>query len=245
MTIQKSNTLDPVSPWTRWFFAGESGSGKTTAISTFPGELLIIEPGNESSSTTLRENGIEAEVWQVFTMDDMEKAIADLMTRYDDMLAGNEDAFPWQTVVIESLTHYADLVIEALTNGYREDMNQYKWGQLSFHIIGIHNRLVNLGAHLAYTSQVEFSEKDKKLVPMLQGRARVIIPAACDAVGLCDVTARNIKGKGNVVEYKTYFRTHRSFSARTRYNWVPQEIVNFDFTELYDSVFNDNNNEED
>lgn len=239
MVLRKLHTSDERSlPWTRFFFAGNSGSGKTTIVGTFP-NVLIIEPGMEASSTTLAETGVEAEVWRIDSKEDLDEAFNELLSMHDKFLkTGDEKYFPWESVALESITHYSDLLVDWLTKGYKEDMNQRKWGDLSQMLIAYHNKLASLQAHVVYTSLIEVKEDPVRVVPMIQGRrARDIIPSACNAVGLCEYSTKLVQGK-HTDEYRVHFKPYRNFSARTRYKWLPATIQNFNFTELYGSAFN-------
>lgn len=243
MALRKLHTSDERSlPWTRFFFAGNSGSGKTTIVGTFP-NVLIIEPGMEASSTTLAETGVEAEVWRIDSKEDLDQAFDELLLAHDKFLkTGDDKHFPWESVALESITHYSDLLVAWLTKGYREDMNQRKWGDLSQLLINYHNKLASLQAHVIYTSLVDVKGGKEgepvRVVPMIQGgRARDIIPSACNAVGFCEYSTRLVQGK-RIDDYRVHFKPYRNFPARTRYKWLPATMVNFNFTELYSSAFN-------
>jgi hypothetical protein len=215
--VKKRITGKEPNPWTRWFFVGQTGSGKTTAASTFPNPIFLV-PENENSDTTLDDRGVEATVWTIESMDDMSVAVADLVSMYHK--APNDF---WDSVMLESLTHYGDMIISGLTN----DSQTENWGQFGQHLSKIHGSLATLECHLVYTAQAQIDEHGKAST-MIQGRSSVILPSACDGIGYCEARIR-----GEKQEYWTYFKRYRGFPARSRRRWVPDEVQNFNFMDLY------------
>lgn len=220
MTIEIKNAAEIVSPWTAWFLLGMTGSRKTTAAATFPYPIFIV-PRNEQSIMTLRGRNIP--YVEVDTPDEMNETITMLETqaRTAAMLLaqGKNDeawaAFPWQTVVVESLSHYTDMIIEALTGtkgGWQQGkMDQQKWGHLSSHLRSIHTRLRALPCHLVYTALATVKENESTGVveggPLMSGAMAMKLPSACDAIGYCEVVA----GIGRV-----HFQRFKQFPARVR-----------------------------
>lgn len=198
-------------------------SRKTSAAATFPWPIFIV-PRNEQSIMTLR--GRDIPYIEVDTPDDMNDAItylemqSALCTRLVEQGKGEEAwaAFPYQTVVVESLSHYTDMIIEALTGtkgGWQQGkMDQQKWGHLSSHLRSIHTRLRALPAHMVYTALATVKENDATGVveggPLMSGAMAMKLPSACDAIGYCEVVA----GIGRV-----HFQRFKQFPARVR---VPQ-----------------------
>jgi hypothetical protein len=198
------------------------------AAGTFPNPLFIV-PSNENSATTLYEHNVPADVWTVENKHDMDDAIEDLVSMYES----NPAVFPFDTIAIESLTHYGDLIVNSLTRENAVDMDQRKWGQFSSHLRTIHTKLTRLEVHLVFTSQATPNDKTGEMEAMIQGRTRLTMPSACDAIGFCEASL--YKGE---MRYDIHFRRHRGFPARTRYRWVPGKVTNFNFVDLYESAFN-------
>jgi hypothetical protein len=178
-------------------------------------------PRNEQSIMTLR--GREIPYIEVGTPDEMNEAVSMLETQAAlsaRLLAqGKNDeawaAFPWQTVAVESLSHYTDMIIEALTGtsgGWQQGkMDQQKWGHLSSHLRSLHTRLRALPIHIVYTALDEVkADENTKVVTggaLMSGGMKTKLPSACDAIGYCEV----VNGIGRV-----HFQRFKQFHARVR-----------------------------
>jgi len=244
ITIQ--NTADQTYPWLRCLFYGETGSGKTRLASTFPAPLFLV-PRGENSYVTLRDlslpfisMGENADTGEAIPVrKHMAEVLTFLKERHDQMNAllkeGEEEAanakFPWQTIVVESLTHYSELVQSDISRNNMVRMDQQKWGDVANHFSDIHNTLSGMAVHVVYTSLVKEapSEGGKRpsAEPNMVGKASKIIPSACDILAYCEEITT---AKGST--YRVHFRKHEHYPARSRVAGVPRHIDNFHFREL-------------
>lgn len=225
LPIKNTNQIDM--PWTAWYFYGESGCGKTTAASTFP-EPLFLVPSNEKSYVTLMGRGID--YVEIFGQkgDGRYMGLEPVVSELEREYYANPTSFRYETIVVESLTHYGEQLQEELTDGNKRQMDQQRWGLFGAHLRNIHSRLRNMDVHIVYTCLVkEPDNADIVAVPMMQGRSAVVIPSACDVIGYCTHTA----GKPPV--YEIHFQKYRGrYPARTRFSRMPPKVVNFNFAEM-------------
>jgi len=231
MGLSFKNAKDLQTPWTRWFFYGETGCGKTRLASTFPRPCFIV-PKNEGSVVTLR--GMDVPYYEATDMSSQVREGVGGMNRILDEIEKSYHAdiakFPFDTIVIESLTHYSELVVEELSESGTKSMDQRKWGEAAAHFRNIHARLCNLDVHVVYTSLARVDKNDAGVViagPFIQGAASVKLPSSCEVVGYCEATKSQ---KGTV--YRTHFKKHGFFPARTRFDAMPDMVENFDFAEM-------------
>ena len=221
------NALNIEQPWLHWFIYGDSGSGKTTAAASFPRPLFLV-PANESSIVTL--TGMDVPYIEITGQHGpvskgrggMEAALSLVENEY----AKDPDNFPYDTIVVESLTHYMDLIQEELTENNAQQMDQRKWGLVATHLRNIQMRLRNLEVHAVFTALAKVSENDAGTViggPMLSGQSAIKLPSACDIIGYAEAPA-NKKGKHTI-----HFRRRGHFFARSRFRGMPASVENFDY----------------
>lgn len=227
LSFKNANTL--TSPWTHWFLYGPTGSGKTTAASTFPRPIFIV-PQNEGSIATLR--GRDFPYYEVVDMSSPLKAGRGGMVRVLDQLEAaynkDPDEFPFDTIVIESLSHYADLCIEELTDGNVKPMDQYRWGRLTGHLRNLQKRLRQLEVHAVFTALETTDVLDNQVVigkPMIQGQAAIKLPSACDVIGFMTASS------GEKAKHTMHLRPYKSYAARSRFP-LPSKIENFNFADV-------------
>lgn len=224
-----------LAPFVHFFLLGDTGTGKTVAASSFPYPIFLV-PKNEASIVTLRGmrrgDGSPIPYIEIETPTDMDNVLTWLegqcrqageFARAGDM-ASAWAVFPYQTIVTESLSHYCDLIIEALISGgsgkSAGKMDQQKWGQLGAHLRNLHSRIRNLPVHAVFTAlaQVKESESSNTVVggPLMSGAMAYKLPSACDAIGYCEVIA------GPKPIFRTHFTRYKLFPARVR---VPPGVV--------------------
>ena len=233
MGIVIQNAKDIDQPYTRWFLYGPTGSGKTTAASTFPTPFFIL-PKNENSILTIQGRDVDYTI--VETRNDMEKVIHHLHSKYNAMLKlfekGKDDEaqaeFPWQTVVIENLSHYCELLVEDISKGGAVQMNQQSWGLLSNHLRNLHSALCDMDVHTVYTSLDTIDDTGRGR-PLMTGKNAIIMPSSCDVIGHCEAITAN-KKKEPI--YRIHFRQDGKFPARSRFNTFPAQADGFNFTDF-------------
>jgi len=230
------SAADLESIWSHWFLYGATGSGKTEAAATFPRPVFIV-PQNEKSIVTLR--GLPFPYFEVVDMDktvfNPKTGVGSMQSVLDKLESGyrrNPDAFPFDTIVVESLTHYGDLIQEQLTRGGTKSMNQNDWGQFASHVRNVQARLRSLDVHAVFTAldRVESGEDGKVLIggPHLTGQLAAKLPSSCDVIGYCDL----IEGKGDSQIFRIHFRRYKHFPARSRFRGLPAKVDNFRFANI-------------
>jgi hypothetical protein len=230
MTFETLNTENLEFPWTRWFIYGDTGSGKTTAASTFPRPLFLV-PQSEMSITTLARKKFPY-IQIVDKSSPLKKGVGgmvDTLTQLEKMYESDMNNFPYDTIVCESMTHYMELVQDELTEGNRTPMDVNKYGKLAAHIRNIHARLSDMQVHVVYTALGKWDEKSDKGSPYLPGKTGDLLPSACEVYAYMTVKDQ---GKGNPPLHIMHTRTHAGWKARTRLNRLPAEIRDFNFKQI-------------
>ena len=148
MTLSARNAKNIVAPWTHWFLYGDSRSGKTRSCATFPRPVFLV-PYNEQSITTLR--GMDVAYYEVTGMKgdvtNGSGGLENILLELENEYYRDPNEFPYETVVLESISHYSDLVADELTRGGKVFMDQAKWGQFLSHFRNIQARLRNMEVH--------------------------------------------------------------------------------------------------
>lgn len=234
MKLSCGNAKDIQYAWSHFFLYGPSGSGKTTCAATFPRPVFIV-PYNEQSITTLR--GRDVPYYELVDMKSPLRGSRGGLTSILDELYNayieDPDKFPFETIVIESVSHYIDLVVDELSAGGTRQMDQRHWGAVLAHFRNTQSRLRNMQVHAVFTALSDL-QKDKEGNitgggPMVSGATAKKLPSACDVIGYCEYTsgAKNVSGR-----YTTYFRDRGMFPARARFQGWPAEMENFNFQQV-------------
>ena len=259
MTLEIQDTNDITVPYTAWFFYGKMGSGKTRAAATFPHPLFIV-PANENSQLSLkglglkyvicgkRKNGQVVPVRQHLNeiLTDLERMHAAMLVELSKAskaaseeeaelhYAAADAAFPYQTIVLESLSHLGDLLVEDVSAYGQKKMDQQGWGAISTFLRSVHSRLRNMQINIVYTALDKTQESESGGVvqggPNMIGSAADKFPSGCDCVVYME-TVRPIT-KGGPFVYRAHLRAHSFFQARTRFQSLPHEIDDFNFMRI-------------
>ena len=228
MSLLIQNAGEAELRYAHWFFYGKSRAGKTTAAGTFPRPLFLVPKQEGSHMTLLGRKDVDFVLLEGTKT--MTEILNDLDARHsraaalwrkgdEESLAKADEQFPWGTIVVESITHYCDLLQEELTNGDTTQMSQWKWGKISTHLRHVQTRLRNLPVHAIFTSlDEELFEKDNEgrsiLTggrPMFPGKMTFKLPSACD----CIVHFERKSANPNSI-YTAHFEPHGVWLAGCR-----------------------------
>ncbi len=227
LSVKNAEDLETV--WTHWFFYGDSGSGKTTIAHTFPNPLFLV-PHNEGSIVTLRGRNqpyIEIVDWDKTPLKNGVSSMTHALDAIEKLYSKNPDAFPYDTIVIESVTHLGDLIIDGLTNDGKSQMSQNLWGTFGSNLKSVQTRLKRMQVHAVFNALAKTdSSDDKKTLmggPYIQGQSADKLPAACDVYGYVELYGDT---------HRVHFKKYRHFSARTRFKRMPAVMENFDYEDV-------------
>lgn len=238
------NAAEYKTAWLRVFLYGPMRSGKTEQASRFPRPFLISPP-NENGFQTLRGRDVPyfvpGQIDPLMTKREMEG----LLQRFHyDMMALNvaaDGGAAWRakwgdTIIWDSVTHYADAVINELTverdkNGnpildpitgamQHDQSDKQTWGHLRTHLMNVRDILFRLPAHVIITTLDAVTTDDKGNVtwqgPRIPGAAGDLLPSSCEAVGYADC----VHGK-----YVVHFQKVGKAEAGTRISGMKQQTL--------------------
>jgi AAA domain len=231
------NTKTMDEPWTRWFLYGDTGTGKTTAASTFPRPLFLV-PVSEKSVTVLAGRNVPyllVRDWsspfdQAHGIGGMNQILQTIEMEFKR----DPNAFPYDTIVAEALTHLAELFKDELTQGSKISMDVQKYDKLTSYFRGVHARLSQLDTHVVYCALAQVDEKTEKGDAYLSKKIKEIIPSSCEVYGYLTATdkGKDKNGNPNPKEHKMYTTPHGQWKARTRFKRLPPVIKNFNFNDI-------------
>lgn len=138
----------------RVIVGGKASSGKTHFAATWPKPLFISDAA-EGGAATLETMDPEMwwnakvppEVWEIENMMEMPQ----LVTR----LLGMKGALPWQTVVVDSLSIYAQRVLRELKAGDSKLDNRQRYGELGDGLSATVSRMHSVPAHIVWLCHVD------------------------------------------------------------------------------------------
>jgi hypothetical protein len=225
---------------------GPTGSGKTTAAATFPFPLFLV-PAAEGSELSLADSdtpfvklGRAADGRSLPIREHLDSVLNMLEKKQNEARKlfgeGKENealaVFPWETIVLESMTHLCAMLQDDISQNGRIKMDMQKWGVMSDYLRTVHTRLRALDAHVVFTalSKVEGEDNVAEGAPDIPGKMARLLPSACDAIGFCETIDSG--GKNAPPVYRVHFRQHRVYPARTRFRGVPGTIENFTFEKV-------------
>lgn len=263
LEIQTSDAIhQPKTAWFLYGAMG-SGKTRAAASFPAPLFLIPANEGSELTLKQLtdkkvpfvrmgkRADGTVVKVRQHIDeiMGDLEKRHAQMwagLAEADKLRAAGDDAaadakerqaaalFPWETIVVESLTHLGDLLVDDVGDMGKKKMDQQGWGVISTFLRTLHSRLRNLDAHIVYTSLAKVQMDDDGGVvaggPNLIGSMAEKLPSACDTVVYMEELPA--QGKDGKPTYRAFFRRYKKWHARTRFGGLPDFVDNFNFGAL-------------
>jgi hypothetical protein len=195
---------------------------------------LFLVPNHENSQVSLA--GMDIPYMLVTGMDQpikdgrggLNTIIRELLKTYRK----DPDEFPYDTIVLESLSHYCDLVQEDLTQGGQLIMDQPKWGKLASHLRKVQVDLRSMEVHVVYTALDKTSDDDSGQTvggPLIPGQSGQKVPSACDIICYAEMRKR---GKDEW-QYRVHFRNYKHFPARVRSRYeVPSVMDDLTFKKL-------------
>lgn len=224
MAIEFKSAASLGVPWVRCMFVGPTGSGKTSLAATFPRPLFLL-PYNEGSVTTLRGRNVayaELGAGGAPVMRDVEgllRQLADTGRQDPEKLHAD-----WgQTLVLESLSHYQELVLAEIDK--RGATGFERWGKLREHFMRIRDLLWSLPMHVVLTALDDPRTDDAGTVvertPLLSGSAKKLLPSSVDLLGYCDAIGG---GAGRPPVFQVAFQPYKGFPGRSRLREVPPGV---------------------
>lgn len=181
-------------------------SGKTTSAASFPAPFFIGAP-NENGIQSLRGTDIPyfipGETDMLEVIGDMNALLNELHADMQRLNVAADGGAAWRakwgtTIIWDSLSHYADAVVNNLTTvkdprtgtHVRIDTNQQIWGKLRTHLTNARDVLFRLPCHIVLTALDDQTQDEKGNVtwhgPRIQGAAGELLPSSCELVGFCD-----------------------------------------------------------
>lgn len=163
------------------FIYGPTRHWKTTTAATWP-RPIFLSAGNEGGDTTLRHVPADVLVVQINAVKTMREAVV--------WIAKNHAQYGIQTVVVDSLTFYSDIVIHEILNDgkvTKPRMEIQDWGTLDSHLQKwLLPTLHELPLHVVWIALDE-TKKDsngnvRSIEPMLYGKSASKIPASTDLI---------------------------------------------------------------
>ena len=173
--VLNSKTM-PAKPLSTFIF-GPLRTSKTTSAATWP-KPVFLSAGNEGGDTSLR--GMDVDVIKINSVADMKEAVA-----YID--AYGQKKHGWRTVVVDSLTYYSDLFVQAASNNGEKPLQQRDWGLLDLHLQKwLLPKLMSMPYHTVWiANEVEIKNSDGNVVsysPSLYGQTKTKFPGATDLI---------------------------------------------------------------
>jgi hypothetical protein len=179
--IKLEDLPDQRAPQHTFCVYGATGTGKTTFAGSFPRPVFlseVTESGYESlrglSSDALFEGDVPPIVLGIEKMNDMNLA--------REALAPHIASGMVQTVVIDSLTFYADLYLNHLFGLAGPAANNLKiYGQLGLHLRDLRVKTHNLGCNVVSLCLAQDPNEDQPNgLPMIPGKEAGKFGAGCD-----------------------------------------------------------------
>lgn len=190
---------------------GALGSGKTRYAATFERPLFLSE-GVEGGWTTIKymaddefyEHGRKPKIWAIEQMSDM----AEAMVKVAPLVASGEV----KTIVVDSLTFYADMYLAGLVRANSNDMRAV-YGSLGMHLRDLrvqwHTRYPNVT--MVWLALAKEPEEDLPGCPLVPGKEGLKFAAGCDFVFY-------LRSWGDKLgsHFAIHTRPYNKYSARVR-----------------------------
>lgn len=240
-----ASRIKPVSEletFERVLIYGRSGTGKTSIAGTFPGPILVVNPGEHGTSTLAKIPDVEH--FPVESWEDLEGIYWYLR---------GEGAAKYKTVVIDTVTRLQDLAIAAEQKN-EERLNKMGWGNVSQRMKAWLINFRDLPMHVVFTAQdreteTEDLEEDGTLMPDVGPYAMPSVAktlcAAVEVIGCTFIREREVQAKnpqGQIVqttksEYCLRIGPHARYTTKIRADKavkIPKLIVDPTYQKIAD-----------
>ena len=223
-------------PRTTFLCYGTTGSGKTTFAASFPRPLFlsdVTESGYESlrglDESVLFEPDVKPRVWGVEKMNDMFIA----REQVGALVASGQV----QTVVIDSLTFYADLYLNSVVElqGASPD-NRKAYGALGSHLRDLRVKWHSFPCNVVWLCLVQEPDDDRPMGgPMIPGAQAGKFGAGCD-YQLFMRHDRFKQGQELIEKFEVHSKNCGKYAARVRraigIPELPSPMVNIGYNEV-------------
>lgn len=161
---------------------GDSRGGKTMFAASFPRPIFLSD-STEGGHETIRnmnkewffEPGRYPEVVAIESVQDMMKMTEDLQVRIQ------KKPGEIQTVVIDSLTFYAELLQDTITKAMAGSDNKYAiWEKIRNNIRSLMIRIHSLPVNVVWTALAKINDDGRSGGPLLSGQMQQKAPAMCN-----------------------------------------------------------------
>lgn len=207
-----------LNPYVHIFLYGATGASKTTQAALFPEPVIIIPMTDENGAVALQ--GCDYPMKKVTSAASMLQVVDHLERT---QRTKGEDALPGLTLVMDSMTHYCDMVVEEVAQKRGGQMDQQGWGLVASHFRTLQTQVRRLRMHCVWTALAEtYSDGQGGNTgggPMLQGRVKKLLPSSCDIIAYLE------EKPGKPPRWKcSTQKTMNGFEARSRFRQMPKEF---------------------
>ena len=225
--------LDKVDDQLTILLHGDSGAGKTFTAATFP-RPLFISPDDEKGWETLKympssvlyEPDVRPIVWSVSEPRDFVDAYTKLVPLVREGKV--------KTIVVDSLTFYADMFYTAISQNQGDKDGWKVYGQLNDHLRRIRIELHKLDCHIIWLAITRHPDDAGKVaVPNLKGQQAVVFPAGCKYVWYM----RAVSMPKGMAQHELRTRKFMNVMARGRDGGrLPDPLVNPSYRSIIDAL---------
>jgi len=238
--LEAASDENTVAPRNTFCMYGSSGSGKTTLAASFPRPLFLsdtTESGYESlrgiDDSCLFEPGVLPVVFGIEKMNDMSKM--------REAVASHITSKMVQTIVIDSLTFYADLYLNFIFELQGASQNNLK----AYGALGQHLRALRVGWHQMGCNVVSLclaadpNEDQPHGQPLIPGKEASKFGAGCDYLFYLRHD-RFKQGQTFVDQFEVHSKPYGKYLARARRAIgtpeLPNPMVNSDYASFLRTI---------
>jgi hypothetical protein len=214
--------------------AGASRSGKTHFAGTFPRPYFLSD-ATEGGHRTLQhmydedfyEPSVRPVVYEIASASDMMEGIVDIENEW------KKDPSQVGTIVVDSLTFYAELKFSELEVGPDARDKRKLYGDLASHLRYIMIRVHKLPVNVVWLSLAKEGGEDHALGGVsIPGQTAHKAPARCDIWAYLEQRDRRVKGQVER-EFKMHFQTYAGFRAGHRFgDMLPPALENATYKQI-------------